>query len=78
MQSNPSQEKALSGPLMETSPIRLEIDYDSEVSNSLFRAKGSLVLWGRILMSVKGMPMSWKVSSLRQLAHLRIPSNPQR
>lgn len=46
IQDNPSQEKALSSPSGETSPIRLEIDYDSAVSSSLFRTKGCLVLWG--------------------------------
>ncbi len=40
------QEKALSNPLEETSPARLEVDYDSELCSCLFKAKGSIVFFG--------------------------------
>lgn len=49
IQNGGPQEKALSSPSEETSPstpVRLEIDYDSELGSRLFKAKGSLVLWG--------------------------------
>jgi hypothetical protein len=49
IQSNGPHEKALSSPSEEPSPsapVRLEVDYDSELNSRLFRARGSLVLWG--------------------------------
>jgi hypothetical protein len=51
IQSDGPHEKALalSSPSEETSPstpVRLEVDYDSELNSRLFKARGSLVLWG--------------------------------
>lgn len=46
VQSGRSQDKSLSNPSSETTPVRLEIDYDSEVSSRFFKARGCLVLWG--------------------------------
>jgi len=40
------QEKALSNPSEETSPTRLEVDYDSELCSCLFKAKGSIAFFG--------------------------------
>lgn len=46
MQNSSSQDEALPHPSVETSPTSLEIDYDSEVSSSLFKSKGYLMLQG--------------------------------
>lgn len=46
IQNGIPQEKALSSPSEETIPLRLEVDYDSELSSRLFKAKGNIVLFG--------------------------------
>ncbi|MDM7913343.1 MAG: hypothetical protein QUS09_09625, partial [Methanotrichaceae archaeon] len=49
VQNEGPQEKALSSPSEEnpfSTPVRLEVDYDSELNSRLFKVRGCLVLWG--------------------------------